>query len=94
MGRGARGGRAARRCCWPGPKHHFRHGRDGGGVRFDVATQCFRYYCPVVVEASHWTKMQESDCNIVYDIVYDTIYDIIYDIIATYSKLDELGFLS
>ena len=38
--------------------------------------------------------MQESDCNIVYDIVYDTIYDIIYDIIATYSKLDELGFLS
>jgi hypothetical protein len=38
--------------------------------------------------------MQESDCNIVYDIVYDTIYDIVYDIIATYSKLDELGFLS
>jgi len=37
--------------------------------------------------------MQESD-NIVYDIVYDTIYDIVYDIIATYSKLDELGFLS
>ncbi len=38
--------------------------------------------------------MQESDCNIVYDIVYDTIYDIVYDIIASYSKLDELGFLS
>ncbi len=43
---------------------------------------------------SHWTKMQESDCNIVCYIVYDTIYHIVYDIIATYGKLDELGFLS
>ena len=70
--------------------------RKGGGVGLGSIKprKCFRYYCPVVVEASHWTKMQESDCNIVYDIVYDTIYDIVYDIIATYSKLDELGFLS
>ncbi len=88
------GGHAARRCGLPGPKQHFRHGREGGGLGSMSPRKCSRHYCPVCVEASHWTKMKVSDCNIVYDIVYDTIYDIVNDIIATYSKLDESGFLS